>query len=418
MLPNPNLAVDAVYRSDWGRIVATLIRQFGDFELAEDAAQEAFTAAVDQWRTDGVPESPSAWIIQTAKYKAIDRLRRQTRLKEKLEADPDFASEPIVEAPTLDLGEIPDDRLRLIFTCCHPALSLEAQVALTLRTLGGLQTDEIARAFLIPTATMAQRLVRAKRKIRDAGIPFSVPDTSEMPERLDAVLTAIYLIFTEGYAPTRGEPLVRADLCAEAIRLGRLVRTLLEPKVPAEATALVALMLLHDSRRDARLDENNDLVVLEEQDRTLWNRPQISEALALVEEALRGEPGPFALEAAIAAEHCKAARAEETNWAQIVTLYDTLEQLMPSPIVSLNRAVAIAMAKGPQPALALIDELAASGELDDYHLLHAARADMQRRLGANEEAAESYKTALGLVSNDGERRFLQRRLRELQSLPQ
>ncbi len=418
MLPNPNLAVDAVYRSDWGRIVATLIRQFGDFELAEDAAQEAFTAAVDQWRTDGVPESPSAWIIQTAKYKAIDRLRRQTRLKEKLEADPDFASEPIVQAPTLDLGEIPDDRLRLIFTCCHPALSLEAQVALTLRTLGGLQTDEIARSFLVPTATMAQRLVRAKRKIRDAGIPFSVPDTSEMPERLDAVLTAIYLIFTEGYAPTRGEPLVRADLCAEAIRLGRLVRTLLEPKVPAEATALVALMLLHDSRREARLDEDNDLVVLEEQDRTLWNRPQINEALALVEEALRGEPGPFALEAAIAAEHCKAARAEDTNWAQIVTLYDTLEQLMPSPIVSLNRAVAIAMAKGPQPALELIDELAASGELDDYHLLHAARADMLRRLGANEEAAESYKSALGLVSNDGERRFLERRLRELQSLPQ
>ena len=418
MLPNPNLAVDAVYRSDWGRIVATLIRQFGDFELAEDAAQEAFTAAVDQWRTDGVPDSPSAWIIQTAKYKAIDRLRRQTRLKEKLEADPDFASEPIVEAPTLDLGEIPDDRLRLIFTCCHPALSLEAQVALTLRTLGGLQTDEIARAFLVPTATMAQRLVRAKRKIRDAGIPFSVPDTSEMPERLDAVLTAIYLIFTEGYAPTRGEPLVRADLCAEAIRLGRLVRTLLEPKVPAEATALVALMLLHDSRREARLDEDNDLVVLQEQDRTLWNRPQINEALTLVEEALRGDPGPFALEAAIAAEHCKAARAEDTNWAQIVTLYDTLEELMPSPIVSLNRAVAIAMAKGPQPALELIDELAASGELDDYHLLHAARADMLRRLGANEEAAESYKTALGLVSNDGERRFLERRLRELQSLPQ
>ena len=418
MLPNPNVAVDAVYRSDWGRIVATLIRQFGDFELAEDAAQEAFTAAVDQWRTDGVPESPSAWIIQTAKHKAIDRLRRQTRLKEKLEADPDFASEPIVEAPTLDLGEIPDDRLRLIFTCCHPALSLEAQVALTLRTLGGLQTDEIARSFLVPTTTMAQRLVRAKRKIRDAGIPFSVPDTSEMPERLDAVLTAIYLIFTEGYAPTRGEPLVRADLCAEAIRLGRLVRTLLEPKPPAEATALVALMLLHDSRREARLDEDNNLVVLEEQDRTVWNRPQITEALALVEEALRGEPGPFALEAAIAAEHCKAARAEDTNWAQIVRLYDTLEQLMPSPIVSLNRAVAIAMAKGPQLALELIDELAESGELDDYHLLHAARADMLRRLGANEEAAESYKTALGLASNDGERRFLQRRLRELQSLPQ
>lgn len=417
MLPNPNLAVDAVYRSDWGRIVATLIRQFGDFELAEDAAQEAFTAAVDQWRTDGVPDSPRAWIIQTAKHKAIDRLRRQTRLQEKLEADPDFASEPIVEGPNLDFEEIPDDRLRLIFTCCHPALSLEAQVALTLRTLGGLQTEEIARAFLVPTATMAQRLVRAKRKIRDAGIPFSVPDQSEMPERLDAVLTAIYLIFTEGYAPTRGEPLARADLCAEAIRLGRLVRTLLEPKPPAEATALVALMLLHDSRREARLDEDGDLVVLEDQDRTRWNRPQIDEALTLVDEALRGEPGPFALEATIAAEHCKAARPRDTDWSQIVKLYDLLEQLMPSPVVSLNRAVAIAMAHGPEPALELIEQLADSGELDDYHLLHAARADMLRRLGSNDKAAESYESALALATNDGERRFLERRLRELRSKP-
>ena len=421
MLLEANAAVQAVYSSDWGRIVATLIRSFGDFDLAEEAAQEAFAAAVDQWRDSGVPDSPPAWIIQTARHKAIDRLRRQTRFKEKVES---YASElrQTIEQPDYDTQEISDDRLRLIFTCCHPALALEAQVALTLRTLCGLETDEIARAFLVPPTTMAQRLVRAKRKIRDAGIPYVVPATNEMPARLDAVLTVIYLVFNEGYASTRGVPLVRTDLCAEAIRLGRLVRLLMAPQPPREATALVALMLLHDSRRDARLDEAGDLVVLEEQDRNRWDHGQIAEALPLVDEALRGGqdlddlPGPFAVQAAIAAEHCQAARAEDTDWRRIVRLYDLLERLQPSPIVSLNRAVAVAMADGPQPALALIDELAASGDLDNYHLLHAARADLLRRVGSNVEAAESYAQALALVTNESERRYLERRLREVQPL--
>lgn len=402
---SPDETVEALYRTDWGRILATLIRLVGDFEVAEDAVQEAFTAAVGQWRTTGVPDSPRAWIIQTARHKAIDQIRRRTRFEEQLGSH--SPSTTMEESP-----EIPDDLLRLIFTCCHPALAIEAQVALTLRTVGGLETDEIARAFLVPEATMAQRLVRAKRKIRDAGIPYSVPAAIDMPERIEAVLTVVYLIFNEGYAPTRGETLVRTDLCAEALRLGHLIRTLMTPP-PAEATALVALMLLHDSRRGARLDASGDLVVLEEQDRGRWDHRKIAEALPLVEEALRNGPGPFALQAAIAALHCQAARAEDTDWPQIVRLYDVLERLQPSPVVSLNRAVAVAMVNGPRHGLTLIDALA--GDLDNYHLLHAARADLLRREGEYVESARSYTRALALVSNESERRFLERRLRELQT---
>jgi RNA polymerase sigma-70 factor (ECF subfamily) len=417
MVTQADAALDAVYRSDWGRIVATLIRLFGDFDMAEEAAQEAFAAALDRWRESGVPDSPVAWIIQTARHKAIDRLRRRSQYEKKLQAA--AASEWVAscDEPDYYTSEIPDDRLRLIFTCCHPAIAIEAQVALTLRTLGGLETDEIARAFLVPTATMAQRLVRAKRKIRHAGIPYSVPDTHDMPARLDAVLTVIYLVFNEGYAATRGDALVRTDLCAEAIRLGRLVRQLMAPQPPAEATALLALMLLHDSRRAARLDHAGDLILLEEQDRRRWDQAQIAEALPLVQEALRGQPGPYALQAAIAAVHCRAARAEDTDWPEILRLYDSLERVQPSPIVSLNRAVAVAMRDGPRPALALIDSLAATGALDNYHLLHAARADLLRRLGASGEAAQSYARALELVANASERRFLERRLREVSSVP-
>jgi len=415
VLPNPYFAVDSLYRAEWGRILATLIRLFGDFDVAEESAQEAFAAALDSWAKEGVPEFPRAWIIQTAKHKAIDRLRRQTRLSEKLESYGQLIE--TVEEPQYDTEEIPDDRLRLIFTCCHPALVLEAQVALTLRTLGGLETDEIARAFLVPTSTMAQRLVRAKRKIRDAGIPYRVPDVNDMPERLDAVLTAIYLIFNEGYAATKGGPLVRGDLCTEAIRLGRLLRKLLSPETPAEVTGLLALMLLHDSRRDARLDEAGNLMTLEDQDRTRWNPSQIQEAIPLVDEALRGAAGPYTIEAAISAVHCRATRAADTDWKQIVRLYDLLQQLMNSPVVSLNRAVAVAMADGPEAGLRILDQLESGGELNDYHLFHAARADLLRRRGSRDDAARSYKRALELATNESERRFLEKRLKEVESSP-
>ena len=402
--------VEELYRSDWSRIVATLIRRFNDFDVAEDAAQEAFAAAVRQWRSEGIPDSPCAWILQTAKHKAIDRLRRRARFDEPIEAIPEASVSHTIADPEFDNVEIPDDRLRLIFTCCHPALSLESQVALTLRTLGGLETDEIARAFLIPSSTMAQRLVRAKRKIRDAGIPYVVPTPTDMPERLDAVLTALYLIFNEGYAATRGETLVRPDLCAEAIRLARLVRTLIpEPDV----TGLLALMLLHDASAQPALTKRVTWCCWSNRIVSLWDRRQIEEALPLVASALRGGPRPYPLQAAIAALHCQALRAEDTDWPQILRLYDVLERVAPSPIVSLNRAVAVAMVHGAREALGVVDRLIAAGGLDSYHLLYSTRADLLRRLGESDKAAGSYTRALQLATNESERRFLERRLVEL-----
>ncbi len=410
-MPFAAAAVEAVYRADWGRIVATLIKLFGDFDLAEECAQEAFAVAAEQWATSGVPEVPAAWIIQTAKHKAIDRIRRQSRYSEKLDEYVSSGLAPESVEPNYDSEEIPDERLRLIFTCCHPALALESQVALTLRTLCGLETEEIARSFLVSPVTMAQRLVRAKRKIRDAAIPYVVPDIKEMPTRLDAVLTTIYLVFNEGYAATRGQALVRTDLCAEAIRLARLVRNLMHPRVPAEVTGLLALMLLHDSRREARLDTAGDLILLEDQDRSRWNRTQIEEAIPLVQEATRLGVGPLTIQAGIAAVHCRAETPEQTDWREILRLYGVLERLQPSPIVSLNRAVALAMAESPAEGLKVIDEL--GEDLDDYHLLHATRADLLRRTGNFKAAAESYQRALDLATNESERRFLDKRLQQV-----
>jgi RNA polymerase sigma-70 factor (ECF subfamily) len=402
--------ISAAYRSDWGRILATVIRLTGDFTLAEEATQEAFAAAVGRWRDDGVPEHPRAWLIQTARNMAIDRIRRKKVLASKLET---YAADLDGSTPEAASMEIADDRLRLIFTCCHPALALEAQVALTLRTLVGMETEEIARAFVVPVTTMAQRLVRAKRKIADAGIPYVVPETTEMPQRLPAVLTVLYLVFNEGYAATRGASMLRLDLSAEAIRLARVVRALTGPDPPGEVTGILALMLLHDSRRDARLDDAGELVLLDEQDRGRWDQEQIAEALLLVDEGLRGEPGPFALQAAITAEHSRAKRKEDTDWAKVLRLYDRLEQVQPSAVVALNRAVAVAMVDGPAAALGLVDALTKDGALEEYHLLHAVHADFSRRIGAFADAEASYARALELVGNDSERRFLARRLHEV-----
>jgi RNA polymerase sigma-70 factor, ECF subfamily len=408
-------AVGGLYRAESGRILATLIRLLGDFDLAEEVVQEAFAAALERWPTEGLPHNPRAWVVQAARFKAIDRLRRRTRFAEKID---ELSAIESLERPPGEAEDdaVRDDRLRLIFTCCHPSLATEAQVALTLRTLCGLTTEEIARAFLVPTATMAQRLVRAKQKIRLAGIPYQVPAVELLPDRLEAVMTAVYLVFNEGYATTAGDALVRRDLCSEAIRLARLLDTLLPDR--AEPPALLALLLLHDSRRDARATPEGDLVLLEDQDRDRWDRAEIAEGLSLVERALRrGPPGPYALQAAIAAVHARAARAADTDWRQITALYALLLARFPSPVVELNHAVAVAMSEGAEAGLRLLDSLSARGELSAYHLLPAARADLLRRLGRTGEASAAYRSALALVTNPAERRFLQRRLEAVSAKP-
>lgn len=404
--------VDALYHTESRRILATLIRLLGDFDLAEDALHDAFGAALERWPSEGVPANPRAWLISTGRFRAIDTMRRrvrfdasQTAISEQLYADTS-------DAAALDDEDVEDDRLRLIFTCCHPALAPEARTALTLREVCGLTTEEIARAFLTAPSTLAQRVVRAKAKIREARIPYQVPSPAELPERLDAVLQVIYLVFNEGYSASSGASLTRADLSGEAIRLGRLLLELLpEPEV----MGLLALMLLHESRRPARVSPTGDLILLEEQDRSLWNREQIREGKLLVGRALSSRRfGAYTLQAAIAAVHAEAATAAATDWAQIVALYSLLARIEPSPVIELNRAVAIAMRDGPEAGLTLIDAILAQGELADYHLAHSARADLCRRLGRKAEARSSYERALALTRQQPERRFLERRLAELQ----
>lgn len=410
--------IDSVFRRESGRIVASLIRVSGSFDLAEEAMQDAFASALARWPAQGLPNNPAAWITAVAHRKLIDYARRDRTRRDKeddLLRETETASRCDDAADDVAEMNFPDDRLRLIFTCCHPALSTEAQVALTLRTLGGLTTPEIARAFLLPEPTLAQRLVRAKRKIQDAKIPYVVPPQHTLPERLASVQAVIYLIFNEGYAASSGDSLVRRELCAEAIRLGRTLCALMPQE--GENLGLLAMMLLHDSRRDARVNSEGELILLEEQDRSTWDRGQIHEGLQLAESALRlGRNGPYQLQAAIAAVHAEAVTAAQTDWKQIAALYDELGRVYPSAIVELNHAVAVALSEGLETGLSLIDQLGASGQLDSYHLYHAARADILRRLRHPQEALEAYRRALSLTANAVERRYLRRRLVEMESI--